>query len=103
MGEEKCAYLHESTPVVVRDSSGDPIFAGSASCEGALAVAEERSTVTYTGSTYTSRAPVQENQHKKKIRARETIKYNEARKEKKIKNKNDITDPRKQLKVKKVK
>ena len=57
--EEKCAYLHESTPVVVRNSSGDPVFAGSANCEGALAVAEERSTVTYTGSSYTSRTPVQ--------------------------------------------
>lgn len=57
--EEKCAYLHEKTPVVVRDSSGDPVFAGSAACEGALSVAEGRETVTYTGSTYTSAEPVQ--------------------------------------------
>ena len=56
---EKCAFLHEATPVVVRDSSGDPVFAGSAQCEGALAVAEQRETVTYTGSTYTQTAPVQ--------------------------------------------
>ena len=45
---EQCAYLHDQTPVVVRDSSGDPVFAGSAACEGALAVAEQRETVTYT-------------------------------------------------------
>lgn len=56
---EQCAYLHDQTPVVVRDSSGDPVFAGSAACEGALAVAEQRETVTYTGSTYTQTQPVQ--------------------------------------------
>jgi len=56
---ESCAYLHEATPVVIRDSSGDPVFAGTARCEGALAVAEQRETVTYTGSTYSTRTPVQ--------------------------------------------
>ncbi|MDA8553151.1 OmpA family protein [Alphaproteobacteria bacterium] len=56
---DQCAYLHDSTPVMVRDSSGDPVFAGSAQCEGALAVAESRDTVTYTGSTYTQTSPVQ--------------------------------------------
>ena len=56
---EDCAYLHDQTPVVIRDSSGDPVFAGSAACEGALAVAEQRETVTYTGSTYTQTQPVQ--------------------------------------------
>ena len=56
---EKCAYLHESTPVVIRDSTGDPVFAGTAACEGALAVAEQRETVTYTGTSYTSSTPVQ--------------------------------------------
>ena len=56
---EDCAFLHDQTPVVIRDSSGDPVFAGSAACEGALAVAEQRETVTYTGSTYTQTQPVQ--------------------------------------------
>lgn len=56
---EDCAYLHDQTPVAIRDSSGDPVFAGSAACEGALAVAEQRETVTYTGSTYTQTQPVQ--------------------------------------------
>ena len=57
--EERCAYLHEKTPVVIRDSSGDPVFAGTSACEGALAVAEQRDTVTYSGSTYSTRTPVQ--------------------------------------------